>query len=147
MKALVIDAETWPDDANANLRFLKRDVSQLINESIDYEKTMWERIEMEFEQVDVESLGFDHPICSRVLDIRSEPFMKMPGSFCDIFKEPFQKYRLDQNDIIMDVCKEFIHNEKSKINVNDDLSNVEYGRWLDKPEMLQTMSRQILEAL
>ena len=47
----------------------------------------------------------------------------------------------------MDVCKEFIHNEKLKINVNDDLSNVEYGRWLDKPEMLQTMSRQILEAL
>ena len=147
MKALVIDAETWPDDANANLRFLKRDVGQLINESIDYEKTMWERIEMELEQVDVESLEFDHPICSRVLDIRSEPFTKMPGSFCDVFKEPFQKYRLDQNDIIMDVCKEFIHNEKSKINVDDDLSNVEYGRWLDKPEMLQTMSRQILEAL
>ena len=108
---------------------------------------MWERIEMELEQVDVESLGFDHPICSGVLDIRSEPFTKMPGSFCDVFKEPFQKYRLDQNDIIMDVCKEFIHNEKSKINVDDDLSNVEYGRWLDKPEMLQTMSRQILEAL
>ena len=147
MKALVIDAETWPDDANANLRFLKRDVGQLINESIDYEKTMWEKIEMELEQVDVESLGFDHPICSGVLDIRSEPFTKMPGSFCDVFKEPFQKYRLDQNDIIMDVCKEFIHNEKSKINVDDDLSNVEYGRWLDKPEMLQTMSRQILEAL
>ena len=147
MKALVIDVETWPDDANANLRFLKRDVGQLINESIDYEKTMWERIEMELEQVDVESLGFDHPICSGVLDIRSEPFTKMPGSFCDVFKEPFQKYRLDQNDIIMDVCKEFIHNEKLKINVNDDLSNVEYGRWLDKPEMLQTMSRQILEAL
>ena len=143
----MIDAETWPDDANANLRFLKRDVGQLINESINYEKTMWERIEMELEQVDVESLGFDHPICSGVLDIRSEPFTKMPGSFCDVFKEPFQKYRLDQNDIIMDVCKEFIHNEKSKINVDDDLSNVEYGRWLDKTEMLQTMSRQILEAL
>jgi len=147
MKALVIDAETWPDDANANLRFLKRDVGQLINESIDYEKTMWKRIEMELEQVDVESLRFDHPICSGVLNIRSKPFTKMPGSFCDVFKEPFQKYRLDQNDIIMDVCKEFIHNEKSKINVDDDLSNVEYGRWLDKPEMLQTMSRQILEAL
>jgi hypothetical protein len=147
MKALVIDAETWPDDANANLRFLKRDVGQLINESTDYEKTMWERIEMELEQVNVESLGFDHPICSGVLDIRSEPFTKMPGSFCDVFKEPFQKYRLDQNDIIMDVCKEFIHNEKSKINMDDDLSNIEYGRWLDNPEMLQTMSRQILEAL
>ena len=26
----MINAETWPDDANANLRFLKRDVGQLI---------------------------------------------------------------------------------------------------------------------
>ncbi len=147
MKVLVIDAETWPDDANANLRFLKRDVGQLINESTDYEKTMWERIEIELEQVNVESLGFDHPICFRVLDIKSEPFTKMPRSFCDVFKEPFQKYRLNQNDTIMDICKEFIHNEKTKINVDDELSNVEYGRWLDNSEKLQTMSRQILEAL
>ncbi len=40
MKALMIDAETWPDDANANLYFLKHDVGQLINESTDYEKIM-----------------------------------------------------------------------------------------------------------
>ncbi len=71
----------------------------------------------------------------------------MPRSFCDVFKEPFQKYRLNQNDTIMDICKEFIHNEKTKINVDDELSNVEYGRWLDNSEKLQTMSRQILEAL
>ena len=44
MKALVIDAETWPDDTNANLRCLKRDVGQLMNESTGYEKIMWERI-------------------------------------------------------------------------------------------------------
>ncbi len=71
----------------------------------------------------------------------------MPRSFCDVFKEPFQKYRLNQNDTIMDICKEFIHNEKMKINVDDKLSNVEYRRWLDNSEKLQSMSRQILEAL
>ena len=90
MKALVIDAETWPDDANANLRCLKRDVGQLMNESTGYEKIMWERIEMELNNINVENLGFDHPICSGVLDIKSEPFINIPGSFCDIFKEPFQ---------------------------------------------------------
>ena len=52
----------------------------------------------------------------------------MPESFYDIFKKSFQKYRLDQNDIIIDICKEFIYNKKSKINMNDDLSNVEYRR-------------------
>ncbi|CAI2191930.1 14174_t:CDS:2, partial [Funneliformis geosporum] len=54
--ALLIDAETWPDDANTNLHFLKRDVGQLINENTNYKKTMWERIEMKLEQVNVESL-------------------------------------------------------------------------------------------
>ena len=83
---------------------------------------------MELEQVNVESLRFNHPICFGVLDIKSEPFTKMPGSFYDIFKESFQKYRLNQNDTIMDICKEFIYNEKTKINVDDKLSNVEYGR-------------------
>ena len=40
MKALVIDAETWPEDASANLQLLKRDVEQNINNSSGYEKTM-----------------------------------------------------------------------------------------------------------
>ncbi|CAI2193411.1 15610_t:CDS:1, partial [Funneliformis geosporum] len=39
------------------------------------------RIETELEEVDIESLGFDHPICSGVLDIKSEPFTKMSESF------------------------------------------------------------------
>ncbi len=40
MKALIIDVETWLNDANANLRYLKCDVEQLINNSIGYKKTM-----------------------------------------------------------------------------------------------------------
>ena len=56
MKALVIDVETWPDDANANLELLIRDVNQLKSKSVGYEKTMWERIGTELEKVDVESL-------------------------------------------------------------------------------------------
>ena len=58
MKALVIDIETWPNDANANLELLIRDVDQLKSKSVGYEKTMWERIGMELEKVDVESLGY-----------------------------------------------------------------------------------------
>ena len=147
MKALVIDAESWPEDVNANLQLLKRDIGWAINNTSGYEKTMWERIETELEEVDVESLGFDHPICSGVLDIRSEPFTEMPVSFCDIFKEPFEKYKLDHNDMIMDTCKEIIHNEESKINLDEDLSNVEFGKWLDSSEKLQEVIRRILESL
>src|SRR6266542_3423299 len=136
MKVLVIDVETWLDDANANLELLIRDVDQLKSKSVGYEKTMWKRIRTELEKVDVENLRFDHPIYSGVLDIKSELFIKMPGSFCDIFKKPFEKYKLDHNNMIMDTCREIIHNEESKINLDEDLSNVEFEKWLDSSERL-----------
>ncbi|PKC01273.1 hypothetical protein RhiirA5_426983 [Rhizophagus irregularis] len=147
MEALVIDAEAWHKDANTNLRSLKRDVRRCITESTSYEKTMWERIETELEKINVEDLSFDHPICSGVLNIKSEPFTNMPGSVCDIFKELFQKYKLKQNHDVMEACKEFIQNEKSKINVNEILSNINYGEWLDKPEELQDLTKRILESM
>ncbi|PKC50426.1 hypothetical protein RhiirA1_486395 [Rhizophagus irregularis] len=78
MKALIIDTEAW-------------------HEMQIYEKTMWERIETELEKINVENLGFDHLICSGILDIKSEPFSNMPGSVSDIFKELFRKYKLEQN--------------------------------------------------
>ncbi|GBB86198.1 hypothetical protein RclHR1_12630015 [Rhizophagus clarus] len=147
MEALVIDTEAWHEDANANLRSLKRDVGQCKTESASYEKTMWERIETELEEINVENLGFDHPICSGVLDIKSEPFTNMPGSVSDIFKEPFRKYKLEQNHDIMEACKEFIQNEESKINMDEVLGNINYGEWLDKPEELQDLTKQMLESM
>jgi hypothetical protein len=68
---------------------LKCDVGQCITESTSYKKTIWEIIEMEFEKINIENLGFNHLICLSVLDIKSEPFTNMPGLVSDIFKEPF----------------------------------------------------------
>ena len=118
-----------------------------MTESASYEKTMWERIETELEKINVENLRFDHPICSGVLDIKSEPFTNMPGSVSNIFKEPFQKYKLEQNQDILDTCKEFIQNEESKINEDEDLRDFGFGKWLDSSERLQDTTRRILESL
>ncbi|UZO18744.1 uncharacterized protein OCT59_010056 [Rhizophagus irregularis] len=147
MEALVIDTEAWYEDANTNLRSLKRDVRRCMTESASYEKTMWERIETELEEINVKNLGFDHPICSGVLDIKSEPFTNMPGSVSDIFKEPFRKYKLEQNHDIMEACNEFIQNEESKINIDEVLGNINYREWLDKPEELQDLTKRMLESM
>ncbi|CAI2188378.1 1209_t:CDS:2, partial [Funneliformis geosporum] len=64
-----------------------------------------ERIETELEKINVKNLGFNHPICSSILDIKSEPFTNMPGSVSNIFKEPFQKYKLEQNHDIMEASR------------------------------------------
>jgi len=102
---------------------------------------------MELNNMNVENLGFDHPICSGVLDIKSELFINIPGSFCDIFKKLFQKYKLEQNYDILDTCKEFILNEESKINEDEDLHDVKFEKWLNSSERLQKITRQILESL
>ncbi len=47
----------------------------------------------------------------------------------------------------MDTYKEIIYNEESKINLNEDLHNIEFGKWLNSFEKLQKMIRQILEFL
>ena len=60
-----------------------------MTKSASYEKTMWERIETELEEINVENLGFDHLICLGILDIKSEPFTNMLESVSDIFKELF----------------------------------------------------------
>ncbi|CAI2177206.1 8649_t:CDS:2 [Funneliformis geosporum] len=83
-----------------------------------------------------QNLGFDHPICSGVLDVKSEPFINILGSFCNIFKELFQKYKLKQNHNILDTCEKFIQNEELKINEDEDLRDVEFGKWLDSSERL-----------
>ncbi|PKK68365.1 hypothetical protein RhiirC2_713430 [Rhizophagus irregularis] len=108
---------------------------------------MWERIEMELNNVNVENLGFDHLICSGVLNIKSESFTNISGSFCNIFKEPFQKYKLDQNHVILDTCKDFIQKKESKINEDEDLGNIDYRKWIDHLKKLKKITKQMLELL
>ncbi|CAI2193144.1 1907_t:CDS:2, partial [Funneliformis geosporum] len=55
---------------------------------------MWERIEIELEEINVKNLGFDYPICS------------------------------EQNHDIMEACKEFIQNEELKINIDEVLDTL-----------------------
>ena len=102
---------------------------------------------MELNNVNVENLRFDHPICLGVLNIKSESFTNIFNSFCDIFKELFQKYKLDQNHVILDTYKDFIQKKESKINEDEDLGNIDYGKQIDHPKKLKKITKQMLESL
>jgi len=52
----------------------------------------------------------------------------MSESLYDIFKKSFKKYKLNHNNIIIDICKEIIHNEELKINLDEDLHNIEFEK-------------------
>ncbi len=89
---------------------------------------MWKRIKIELEKINVKSLGFNHLIYFEVFNIKSESFTKIPKSFYDIFKKSFKKYKLDHNDMIMNICKEIIYNKKLKINLDEDLRDVKFEK-------------------
>ncbi|CAG8559672.1 10779_t:CDS:2, partial [Scutellospora calospora] len=131
LNVLQIDAIGWREDANANINSLKREVKKRTKETSGYEKQMWERVETELHYIKVEELGFDHPLCSGILDIRSEPFTKMPTSLCNIFQEPFQMYKLKQNSTIFNMCKKFVKNEEGRIGSKgyNIVKNVEGRIW------------------
>ena len=126
---------------------MKRNIKQYITESTSYEKIIWKRIEIKLEKINVENFKFDYLICLGILDIKSESFTNMPASVCDIFKELFQKYKLEQNHDVMEACKEFIQNEELKINMDEVLGNINYGEWLDKSEKLQDLTKWMLESM
>ncbi|CAG8784431.1 4899_t:CDS:2, partial [Racocetra persica] len=148
LDVLQIDVMSWQEDANANIDSLKREVRKRTNETSGYEKQMWERVETELHDINVSELGFDHPLCSGILDIKSKPFTKMPTSLCNIFQEPFQKYKLTKNNAIFNMCEKFVMDEEGKISSKYDISgNIEFGRWVDQPEKLEQITRELLEAM
>ncbi|CAG8790562.1 23253_t:CDS:2, partial [Gigaspora rosea] len=76
------------------------------------------------------------------------PFTKMPTSLCNIFQEPFQKYKLTKNNAIFNMCEKFVMDEEGKISSKYDISgNVEFGRWVDQPEKLEQITRELLETM
>jgi len=74
---------------------LKCNIRQYVNGNVSYKKTIWKRIEIELNNINVKNLEFDYLICSGILDAKSESFINIPELFYDIFKELFQKYKLE----------------------------------------------------
>ncbi|CAI2175636.1 6080_t:CDS:1, partial [Funneliformis geosporum] len=77
---------------------LKCDVRQNINIILVMKKLYGK--ELRLEEIDIESLGFNYPICFEILDIKSKLFIEISESLYNIFKEPFIKYKLFDNRLV-----------------------------------------------
>ncbi|CAJ0760674.1 16972_t:CDS:2, partial [Entrophospora sp. SA101] len=81
LNALNVDAVPWVNNAIKNLDTLKRETRKLANNTSGLEKNMWEYIANELSKLRVSDLGYDHPLCSGILDVCSEPLVKMPVEY------------------------------------------------------------------
>src|SRR6266511_2583911 len=96
---------------------------------------MWKNIEEQLNEIKVEDLGYDHLLCSGILDISSTPFTKMAKDICNHFNVLSDKFSIPFNKAIMNTCENFVHKEKEKKKISDNnpksFGNARYGEFLD----------------
>lgn len=73
---------------------------------------MWKTMEGELREVNVENLGYAHPLCSGILDDSSMPFTNMTEELCDIFRSSSRKFIIPTDAKLKATCEEFIREKK-----------------------------------
>ena len=85
----------------------------------------------DLEEIDLAQLPYNHPLCSGILDTKSKPISDMPEFLHNVFEQNTNKrYSIPRT-------------EESLPAIYDP----PFGEWIERPEKLEMLTKQILEAL
>lgn len=110
---------------------------------------MWEEIEMKLNKINVKNFGYDHRLCSEILDDSLVPIIDISDKSREIFTAPGKKFLISANEMIMNSCKQFIDKEKVEKHIKEvnNFGDAKFGEFLDRPKKLQDMTNKILDVL
>src|SRR6185312_11822062 len=110
-------------------------------------QVMWRAVEDELKSIKVENLGYDHPLCSGILDDCSTPITEIPERSREAFKASSKKYHIRHCEILKNICEEYVLKENKKISTKmfEDLDDASFGEFLDRPERLKEANVLIYE--
>ena len=110
---------------------------------------MWRAVEDELKSIKVENLGYDHPLCSGILDDCSTPITEIPERSREAFKASSKKYHIRHCKILKNICEDYVLKENKKISTKmfEDFGDASFGEFLDRPERLKELTNQMLEVL
>ncbi|CAG8820883.1 23056_t:CDS:2, partial [Gigaspora margarita] len=137
MDALRVE-DTWVTNAKENFLMLLT--------SNEDKKSMWKNIENKLEKIQIEKLGYDHPLCSGILDDSLEPFTALSKEDKNVFKASSRKFLIQHDKTLKDICKKFVLGKTEK-NHDDEYGDALYGEFLDRPKKLEELTHKFLEAL
>ncbi|CAG8514325.1 17289_t:CDS:2 [Cetraspora pellucida] len=124
LNALNVDTESWIDHAEENLNMLKWNVAHAVaNANSEDEKLLWERLENDLKNVDLNKLSYNHPLCSGILDIDSSPISDLPETLL------YSKGRYQSRGTTLETC------------------DPPFGQWIENSENLKSITKRLLEAL
>ncbi|CAG8554218.1 1210_t:CDS:2 [Racocetra fulgida] len=116
--------------------------------SLRNEKNMWEEIEDQLYKIDVEKLGYNHPLYSEILDESFKPFMNMTKQSIEIFRDSRKNFILPTSTMLKDICEKFVQEKQEKYNRPSRVyGDAIFGKFLDEPEKLRELTNQILTVL
>ncbi|CAG8587433.1 13143_t:CDS:2 [Gigaspora margarita] len=72
------------------------EVPWVVNASKNFETLKNEVHKSELQKIKIADLGYDHPLCSGILDDSSVPFTKMPEKLCKIFNASKKNKRTER---------------------------------------------------
>ncbi|CAG8615083.1 5815_t:CDS:2 [Paraglomus occultum] len=67
------DRTSWVSRVEDNVKMVIRNVQSAMKKCSGLQYKMWENVKNELAKLDLSKLGYDHPVCSGILDCESEP--------------------------------------------------------------------------
>ncbi|CAJ0759471.1 24279_t:CDS:2, partial [Entrophospora sp. SA101] len=137
--------KAYVSGTNSSFERLKHDVHKLAVMTSGDDKIMWGAIERELLKIKVEDLGYDHPLCSGILDDCLTPFTEMSEELHKIFKVSSEKFLLPVYEPLKCVCVNFLEKERKKILTKslERFGDASFGEFLDWPEEIEELANQM----
>ncbi|CAG8803196.1 44291_t:CDS:10, partial [Gigaspora margarita] len=82
----VVDDPSWTGQAQENVRMVTRNIQSAMKKCSGLEYKMWEKVKNELGKLDVNKLGYDHSVCSGILDYESKPISMLLPEHRDMFQ-------------------------------------------------------------
>ncbi|CAJ0631713.1 7579_t:CDS:2 [Entrophospora sp. SA101] len=82
------DRTSWVSRAEENVKMVIRNVQSAMKKCSGLQYKMWEKVKNELGKLDLSKLGYDHPVCSGILDCESEPISTLLPELRTVLQGP-----------------------------------------------------------
>ncbi|CAJ0759941.1 1934_t:CDS:2 [Entrophospora sp. SA101] len=142
------DRTSWVSRAEENVKMVIRNVQSAMKKCSGLQYKMWEKVKNELGKLDLSKLGYDHPVCSGILDCESEPISTLLPELRTVLQKGADDFLIEKK--INDLCEKFTLEEEKRILAEETALSpriVSAGKWLDSSEKLESITTQIFEVL
>ncbi|CAG8822817.1 43764_t:CDS:1, partial [Gigaspora margarita] len=104
------------------------------------ENSMWKNIKNELEKIQIEKLGYDHSLCSGILDDSLKPFTALSEEDKNVFKASSKKFLIQHDETLKNICKKFVLGKTEK-NYNEEYGDALYDEFFGSTQKVKRVNK------